>query len=153
MPVARQRRGHLTLVTLAASILRMTDQDADAVDLASLQGIWRQIRCEADGIVDPVDELSGGVLTTIEGSRFSVRMTEGEMLLAGSFVLDATTSPKSITWVDSMGPDAGKHLPAIYVLEGDDFTFIAAYEGAARPTEFRSVSGLTMRTFVRMSRA
>ena len=129
----------------------MTDQDASALDLASLQGTWRQIRCEADGIVDPVDELSAGVFTIIEGAQFSVRTMEGELLLAGSFVLDATTSPKSITWVDSMGPDAGKHLPAIYVLEGDDFTFIAAYEGAARPTEFRSVNGLTMRTFVRSS--
>ena len=48
-----------------------------------------------------------------------------------------------------MGPDAGKQLPAIYVVEGDDFTFIAAYEGSSRPTEFRAVEGLTMRTFVR----
>ena len=128
---------------------RMTDHDVTTLDLAALQGGWRQVRCEADGVVDPVDELSGGVFTFIEGTRFSVRTVEGELLLAGSFVLDATTSPKSVTWVDSMGPDAGKQLPAIYVVEGDDFTFIAAYEGASRPTEFRAVEGLTMRTFVR----
>ena len=131
------------------SIGRMPVDDESALDLAALQGTWRQIRCEADGIVDPVDELSAGVFTIIDGARFSVRTKEGELLLAGSFVLDATTSPKAITWVDSMGPDTGKQLPAIYVLEGDDFQFIAAYEGAPRPTEFRSVEGLTMRTFVR----
>ena len=40
----------------------------------------------------------------------------------------------------------------IYILEGDDFTFIAAYEGSPRPSAFRTTEGLTMRSFVRASR-
>ncbi len=130
----------------------MTDADASAHDRATLQGVWRQVRCEADGIVDPVDDLSEGVYTTFDGAQFSVHTPEGVLLLAGSFVLDATTSPKSITWVDSMGPDAGKELPAIYVLRGDEFTFIAAYEGCPRPSAFHATEGLTMRSFVRTAR-
>src|SRR5262249_50810429 len=104
------------------------------------------------GIIDPLDDLSAGVFTTIDGAQFSVHTPEGVLVLAGSFVLDATTLPKSITWVDSMGPDAGKQLPAIYILQGDEFTFIAAYAGAPRPSAFRATEGLTMRSFVRASR-
>ncbi|WP_217638751.1 hypothetical protein [Frateuria terrea] len=39
-------------------------------------------------------------------------------------------SPGAITWIDAIGPDAGKRLPASYRLEGDRFVFIAADEGA-----------------------
>lgn len=119
-------------------------------DLASLQGTWEQIAFEEDGRLNPPDTHGAqGARTVIKGQRFSVRTPDGELLLEGNFTLDATTSPKSITWVDSMGADQGKALPASYVLEGDHFVFIAADEGAARPTEFHTQPGLTMRSFVR----
>jgi uncharacterized protein (TIGR03067 family) len=143
----------LTPCAVTATFRRMSDEDPSARDRAALQGLWRQVRCEADGIVDPVDALSAGVFTTIEGAQFSVYTPEGVLVLAGSFVLDATTSPRSITWIDSMGPDAGKALPAIYTLEGDEFTFIAADEGCPRPSAFRSTLGLTMRSLVRATKA
>lgn len=50
-----------------------------------------------------------------------------------------------------MGPDLGKHLPAIYTLEGDDFVFIAGDEGAARPIRFKTERGQTMRTMRRFT--
>ncbi|MDB4940708.1 MAG: hypothetical protein JWP97_242 [Labilithrix sp.] len=124
----------------------MTDP---AHDLARLQGTWRQVDWEADGVARPDDELSAGVSTIIEGTTFAVRTAGGELLLAGSFVLDSATRPKSVTWTDSMGPDAGKPLPAIYTLEGDGFVFVAASEGMPRPTAFVTTKGLTMRSFVR----
>ena len=67
------------------------------------------------------------------------------------FFLDSGTVPKSITWIDSMGDDAGKHLPASYRLDGDEFAFIAADEGMPRPTIFSTGPGQTMRTFLRRS--
>ena len=119
-------------------------------DLAALQGSWEQVALEADGVFEPLDEHGApGALTTFVGQRFSVRTLAGELLLEGSFTLDATTTPRSITWVDSMGADQGKSLPASYVLAGDDFVFIADNEGAPRPTVFRTEPGQTMRTFVR----
>jgi len=119
-------------------------------DLAALQGSWEQVGLEADGISDPPDIHGGpGALTTFLGDQFAVRSVDGDLLLAGTFTLDATTTPKSITWIDSMGPDMGKHLPASYKLDGDDFVFIAGDEGAPRPIVFETVPGQTMRTFVR----
>jgi uncharacterized protein (TIGR03067 family) len=121
-----------------------------ARDLAALQGAWEQVDLEADGIANPPDEHgSPGALTTFTGHHFAVCSVEGNLLLEGDFTLDAATTPGSITWIDSMGPDKGKRLPASYQLDGDRFVFIAGDEGAPRPIVFRTAPGQTMRTFVR----
>ncbi|WP_424681989.1 TIGR03067 domain-containing protein [Frateuria sp. YIM B11624] len=124
--------------------------DASSRDLAALQGTWEQVAFEENGVVDAPDSTGApGALTRISGDRFSVRTRQGELLLEGRFILDASTTPGAITWIDAIGPDAGQPLPASYRLDGDDFVFIAADAGAPRPTEFRTVPGLTMRRFVR----
>ncbi|WP_285421698.1 TIGR03067 domain-containing protein [Pseudomonas sp. efr-133-TYG-23] len=125
-------------------------QSAADPDLHALQGAWEQISLEDNGVLDPVDaHTAPGAITTIAGNGFEVRTTEGNVLLAGRFFLDSRTEPKSITWIDSIGEDAGKTLPASYRLEGDTFVFIAADEHMPRPTVFKTGPGQTMRTFVR----
>ena len=124
--------------------------DACRRDLERLQGTWEQTGLEADGIALSHDEHSPpDSLCSFDGNRFCVRAADGSVLLEGAFTLDATTDPKSITWVDSMGEDQGKHLPAIYELEGNAFVFVAADEGAPRPTAFRTETGQTLRRFAR----
>jgi uncharacterized protein (TIGR03067 family) len=124
----------------------------DLFDLQQLQGAWEQVEYEDSGISNPPDEHGApGALTLIQGQEFRVVTLEGELLLAGHFTLDTATTPKSITWIDSMGADAGKQLPASYQLQGDDFVFIAADEGQPRPTRFRTGPGETLRRFVRVS--
>jgi uncharacterized protein (TIGR03067 family) len=128
----------------------MSEAPGSLTDLAALQGCWEQVYLEVDGVLNPPDEHTApDALVIIRGNSFSVRRTTGEVMLEGVFELDASTSPKSITWIDSIGSDAGKRLPASYQLERDSFTFIAADEGAARPLVFRTGPGLTMRGFVR----
>ncbi|WP_420853086.1 TIGR03067 domain-containing protein [Salinicola corii] len=83
---------------------------------------------------------------------FTVRTRDGTVLIEGSFEIDPSKHPKRITWIDSMGPDAGKRLPAIYNIDDDRFRFIAADEGQPWPTEFKTVPGLTMRSFRRHGR-
>lgn len=119
-------------------------------DLQTLQGVWEQTSLEDSGVLNPIDAHSApGALTTITGDRFEVKTVSGDVLLAGRFFLDSSTVPKSITWIDAIGDDAGKQLPASYHLEGDDFVFIAADESMPRPIEFSTGPGQTMRTFVR----
>lgn len=124
---------------------------ADERDLQALQGTWRQVAFEEDGIVDPPDShgAPGGALTTIDGHHFSVCTADGELLLEGMFELDASVTPRAITWIDAMGADQGRRLPASYELEGDRFVFIAADAGMPRPVTFKTAPGLTMRRFVR----
>ncbi len=119
-------------------------------DFLALQGAWEQTSLEDNGVLNPPDaHTAPGAITTITGEHFEVKTVSGEVLLAGRFSLDSTTAPKSITWVDSMGEDAGKQLPASYRLEGDEFVFIAADESMPRPLSFSTGPGQTMRTFVR----
>lgn len=123
----------------------------DSLELRRLQGAWEQISMEDSGVLNPPDEHSApGALTLIEGDQFRVLTVAGDVLLAGSFTLDSTTTPKSITWIDSIGADAGKPLPASYELTEDDFVFIAADEGQPRPTRFSTGPGQTLRRFVRV---
>ncbi len=129
---------------------RMDEESRTDFDL--LQGCWSQTRLEADGMVDPLDDQHSGpgALCIIDGSEFRVVARDDIVLLRGSFTLDASTRPKAITWVDAIGEDAGKALPAIYELAGNTFQFVAADEGRPRPTAFATVPGLTMRAFVRV---
>lgn len=119
-------------------------------DFLALQGAWEQTSLEDNGVLNPPDaHTAPGAITTITGEHFEVKTVSGEVLLAGRFSLDSTTVPKSITWVDSIGEDAGKQLPASYRLEGDEFVFIAADKSMPRPLSFSTGPGQTMRTFVR----
>lgn len=125
--------------------------DGSATDLARLQGVWEQLWMEEDGVRDPPDSHGApGARTVIAGDTFTVRTVAGVVLLLGRFELEDGRDPKAITWIDAVGPDAGKRLPASYILDGDRFVFIAADEGAPRPTVFRTRPGLTMRAFVRV---
>jgi len=121
-----------------------------ASDFDTLQGVWRQVSLEADGVANPPDEHTvTGALCYISSTHFMVRAPDGTVLIAGDFELGPSTQPKRITWIDSIGADQGKRLPAIYTLEQDRFTFIAADEDQPWPTEFKTVPGLTMRSFCR----
>jgi uncharacterized protein (TIGR03067 family) len=117
-------------------------------DLAALQGSWEQVGFEENGVVNPPDAY-GANITTFHQNRFTVRATDGALLLEGTYDLDAAAG--TVDWTDTMGPDAGRTLPAIYKLDGDQFVFIAADPGTPRPTEFRTRAGQTMRRFVRKS--
>ena len=126
--------------------------DESATDLQLLQGAWSQTYLEADGVSEPPDDehSAPGAICTFRGTTFRVAKPDGTVLLKGTFELDATTRPRTITWVDDIGADAGKALPAIYELSDRTFWFIAADEGEPYPTAFRTVQGLILREFVRL---
>jgi uncharacterized protein (TIGR03067 family) len=114
-------------------------------ELERLQGRWRQIRCEAEGRVDPPDALGPGAVLTLAGLTFSVARSDGTPVLGGTFALDPARTPKAIDWTDTFGPDAGRTFQAIYTIEADRLTFCAADEGTGRPPAFEPRSGDTLR--------
>ena len=59
----------------------------------------------------------------------------------GTYTLDTTTKPKSITITGTEGPNNGKTYPAIYELKGDTLRICYDLSGAKRPTEFKSIAG------------
>jgi len=86
---------------------------------------------------------------TIVGDTFHVAIPGEEALVEGRFVIEDDESPKRIDWIDSIGSDAGKRLPAIYTLSKDSFEFAAADADMDRPQDFTGGRGITIRGFVR----
>jgi uncharacterized protein (TIGR03067 family) len=107
-------------------------------DIDRLQGIWKQVACERDGLPVSAEELAQGPRTHFMGDTFVVTLADGSVLIRGTFKLDPTQNPKWVDWTDTFGADAGKTFPAIYSLDGDRFVFCAADDGQERPTEFRT---------------
>jgi uncharacterized protein (TIGR03067 family) len=149
MSTADRGRLHALFTPGACFALTFHMDQASERDIAALQGDWEQVGLEVDGVANPPDDYGTDLLTTIVGDQFVVRAVDGTVVLAGAFTLDASTVPKSINWVDSMGADTGKSLPSIYVLDGDTFMFIAGDEGSPRPQVFKTERGQTMRTMRR----
>ena len=114
-------------------------------EIKKLQGTWKQIACEKDGVADQVDEFGWAPKTTFTDDTFVVTLADGSIAIKGTFTLDPTQEPKTIDWTDTFGEDTGKTFPAIYSLEGDRLIFCAADEGQERPTEFRTRLGQVLR--------
>jgi uncharacterized protein (TIGR03067 family) len=119
-------------------------------DLALLQGAWEQVRHESNGTAMSGDILdAAGTYVTFAGNDFTVTTAEGKVLSKGTFLLDAATIPRQVTWTDAVGSDQGKPISAIYTISEDEFIFVYAQDGAAKPTDFRADAGQAMRRFVR----
>ena len=116
-----------------------------AEEIERLQGTWKQIRYERDGVTEPLDEQGWEPRSTFVGDTFFVTLADGTIPIKGTYQLDPTRNPKTVDWTDTIGEDAGKTLLAIYRLEEDLFTFCAAYPGLERPTEFRTRPGQVLR--------
>lgn len=121
-------------------------------DLEKLQGKWQQVLYERDGIVEPADEEEGWrPLTEIVGNRFSVTIEDGSVILEGVFNIIEGQKPEAIDWLDETGPYASDHpILAVYEVSDEHFVFCAAYDGARRPTEFKTGPGQVLRRFKRI---
>lgn len=110
-----------------------------------LQGAWRQVGWEKDGIENPSDEKGWDPQVTFIGDAFIVRIADGTIPIKGRYKLDPTQEPKAIDITDTFGADAGKTFLGIYTLEGDRLVFCLADEGQDRPTEFKTRAGQVLR--------
>ena len=119
--------------------------DAITEEMEKLQGTWKQIAYERDGVTEPLDEQGWEPRVTFTGDTFVVTLADGSIPIKGTYKLDPTRNPKTIDWNDTIGGDAGKTLLAIYSLEGDRLVFCAAHPRQERPTEFRTRPGQVLR--------
>ena len=107
-------------------------------DTKAVQGNWKPVKAELGG--QPMGE---DILKTIslklENGNYEVFV--GEHPDRGTYTLDSSTLPKSITVTGTEGPNQGRTFPAIYELKGDTLRICYDLSGAKRPTEFKSVAG------------
>jgi uncharacterized protein (TIGR03067 family) len=120
----------VTLMTVSAAD---TPQDAKAV-----QGNWKPVRAELGGQLMAEDVLKT-ITLELENGHYEVFV--GEHPDRGTYTLDSSTLPKSITVTGTEGPNQGRTFPAIYELKGDTLRICYDLSGAKRPTEFKTVAG------------
>lgn len=130
------KKSILSLCLLTA--LSLAAFGADQPDATAIQGSWVPIKAELGGT-----PLPAAVLKTI-----SLKLTDGKYdVLAdnhpdkGTYTLDSTANPKSITIIGTDGPNKGKTFPSIYELKGDTLRICYDLSGTARPTEFKTIAG------------
>ena len=80
-------------------------------DLDEIQGDWKPIGYERDGVKEPLDEKGWEPRVTFSGNTFVVTLADGSVPIRGTFKLDSTKQPKSMDLTDTFGADEGKHLP------------------------------------------
>jgi uncharacterized protein (TIGR03067 family) len=129
---------HLLSISLVVAGSMTAFAAAPANDAKAVQGSWTPATAELAG--QPMAE---AVLKTI-----SLKLENGkyEVLVGGNpdkgtYTIDPTSKPKSMTITGTEGPNIGKTFPAIYELKGDTLRICYDLSGAKRPTEFKTSAG------------
>ena len=120
-------------LTVVTSLTAFAADDAKAV-----QGNWKPVKAELAG--QPMaDAVLQSISLKLDNGKYEVFV--GVNPDRGTYTVDATSKPKSITVTGTEGPNQGKTFPAIYELKGDTLRICYDLSGAKRPTEFKSIAG------------
>jgi len=125
----------LSWLVIAAAL---ASRAADSPDSKGVQGTWTPVKAELAG-----QALPDAVLKTI-----SLKLHNGmyDVSVAGqpdrgTYTMDSSAKPKSMTITGTDGPNKGKTFPAIYELEGETLRVCYDLSGKQRPSEFKTVPG------------
>ena len=123
----------LAVVALLSAIAAESPDDAKAV-----QGNWTPVQAELAG--QPMaDDVLRSISLKLENGKYEVFV--GDKPDKGTYTIDSTTKPKSMTITGAEGPNNGKTYPAIYELNGDTLRICYDLSGAKRPAEFKTSAG------------
>jgi uncharacterized protein (TIGR03067 family) len=120
--------GLATLTTFAA-----VQPDTEAV-----KGNWVPAKAELGG--QPMSEaLLQTISLKLEAGLYVVSV--GGQPDKGTYTINPSTNPKSMTITGTDGPNRGKTFPAIYEVARDTLRICYDLSGTKRPTEFKTVPG------------
>ena len=123
-------------LTVAASLTAFAADPQD--DAKAVQGSWTPAKADLGG--QPMTEaVLKSISLKLDHGKYEVFV--GDKPDKGTYTLDSTSMPKSMTITGTEGPNQGKTFPAIYELKGDTLRICYDLSGAKRPTEFKSIAG------------
>jgi uncharacterized protein (TIGR03067 family) len=122
----------LSLHQIASSTLA-ADDDAQAIE-----GNWAPTSAELGGAPFPAEILQT-IKVKLKDGKYDVLV--GGVPDKGTYALDASSTPKSLTLKGTEGPNKDKTYPCIYELKGDTLRVCYDLAGAKRPTEFKTTAG------------
>jgi uncharacterized protein (TIGR03067 family) len=112
--------------------------DADAKDLARMQGDWMVASITRDGMKLSDDEAQT-LFRTVSGNKYTI-FNFNKPLSKGTFKIDSTKMPKTIDST-AIGPAKPRPVLGIYEFEGDKLKICNAAPGMPRPTSFDAKEG------------
>jgi len=121
---------------VAASLTGFAAEPPD--DAKAIQGHWTPAKAELGGQPMP-DAVLKSISLKLDHGQYEVLV--GATPDHGTYALNSTTKPRSMTITGTEGPNHGKTFPAIYELKGDTLSICYDLSGAKLPTEFKSLAG------------
>ena len=123
-------------LAVAASLTAFAADPPD--DAKAVQGSWTPAKAELAG--QPMtDDVLKSISLKLDNGKYEVFV--GALPDKGTYTIDSTTKPKSMTITGTAGPNSGKTFSAIYELKGDTLRICYDLSGAKRLTEFKSIAG------------
>jgi uncharacterized protein (TIGR03067 family) len=130
-----------------------------ADDLAALQGNWKPLQCDHEGMPQMPPELMKQVTAVFDKREYYLYFVDKDKdgkpkplrLALANVTLDQSTTPKSITFEFAEGPFKGDKRHGIYELAGNQLKLCYGPADKPRPTEFKSPanSGYFLETWAR----
>jgi uncharacterized protein (TIGR03067 family) len=128
----------LFFISLALAGLLTAFAGCATNDATAVQGTWTPANAELAGQPIP-DAALKSISLKLDKGKYEVLV--GQNPDKGTYTLDSTSQPKSMSVTGTEGPNQGKTFPAIYELNGDTLFICYDLSGQKRPTEFKSIAG------------
>jgi uncharacterized protein (TIGR03067 family) len=134
----------VTVLNLGAVPIKPAKNQDPSRDLKKLEGTWRIISYEKNGLAYGKERLALMPLLTFKGSTYSW----SDSGRPGKIVrIDANANPKTIDYQITEGSDKGETELGIYEIKGDTLKDCFAPQGGQRPKDFNAQQG-SARTLV-----
>jgi uncharacterized protein (TIGR03067 family) len=128
-------RALFILVVIAIWVTGCGGDKAD--DAKHIQGTWTIADAQIGGVPFPA-QAAKTIILKVDDGKYEV---QAEQLDKGTYTVDPTAKPKVLDIFGAEGPNAGKHFPCIYELQGDMLKVCYQLGDGLRPTEFKSPTG------------
>ncbi|MBA4064658.1 MAG: hypothetical protein C0501_13280 [Isosphaera sp.] len=146
-------------MTLTLAVTAPGANPAPADDLAAVQGNWKPLQCEFEGVPQMPAEVMKQVTTVFDKAEYHLYFVDkgkdGQpkvlRLAMATVALDPSTSPKTITFTFADGPMKGERRHGVYEVAGNQLKLCYGPADKPRPTEFKAPakSGYFLETWAR----
>jgi uncharacterized protein (TIGR03067 family) len=148
----------LILVAVGHSAAITADQKPND-DLAALQGNWKPLHCEYEGVSQMSPDVMKQVTVVFDKNEYYLYFKDKDrngqpkplILAVLNVALDSTTNPKSISFEFKDGPYKGQKRHGIYELVGNQLKLCYGSTEKPKPAEFKAPpnSGYFLETWAR----
>ncbi len=109
-----------------------------SADYKALQGTWLPVKAQLAGQNMPEKVLKTIVLKLDKHDYVATVSGEPDK---GTWTIDPSTTPRSLTITGVKGPNSGKVFPCIYAIKGDTLKVCYDLSGKKRPKDFKTAAG------------